>query len=137
MLHPEAVTLEDVSFADGKTGVALTPARLSSRSLRTLVDGETLLLVRGDPMPVLDPTQVVLPWQENVKGLVLGVGGALVNVWAMAHFSMFSFLVPAAACGSIGFAWPAIWKQLPGATKPAFKRLPNKPGRGIASGNLE
>ena len=44
MLHPEAVTLEEVSF----TGEALHA--LSTRSLRSLLDGERLLLVRGEPM---------------------------------------------------------------------------------------
>ena len=118
-----------MSFADGKTGA---PANAHSRSLRTLFDGETTLLVRGEPIPVLDPTQVILPWQENMKGMVLGYGGCIVNTCASLSFESFPLLVAAAACGTLGFAWPSIWKHLPGATQPTFKRLQN--GRG---GRLE
>ena len=85
-------------------------------------------------MPVLDPTQVVLPWQENTKAMVIGYGGAILNLCALHHYvwapdSAFGpccgFLVSAAAFGALGFAWPAIWKYLPGATQATFKPLPS------------
>ena len=125
LLHPEAVTLEEVSFADAKTGEALHA--LSSRTLRSLLDGETVLLVRGERMPVLDPTQVVLPWQENMKAMVLGYGGFFLNVCAAKAYP--PFLISAAAFAWLGFAWPAIWKHLPGATQATFKRLPSAAAR--------
>lgn len=56
LLWPHPLGARDLAFADGRSGADLGDA-VYRTSVRALCDGEVRLLVRGEGVPVLDPTR--------------------------------------------------------------------------------
>lgn len=82
LLWPEMVSLDEVVFKDVKTGAVIPPRR--PNRIRGFLEGEVAVEIRGQRVPVLDPTLAVKPQALNlaISG-VFAVGGIcfLSGIW--------------------------------------------------------